>query len=83
MPLFCGPAIVGRTPWSARVPPDPLFAPPNQPHAIPERPARAPAADQGVRPTINAGHPIVGKAYNGAHDHIRQAESAASSREAR
>jgi hypothetical protein len=32
--------IVGRTPWSARVPLDPLFAQPNQPHTIPERLAR-------------------------------------------
>jgi hypothetical protein len=31
---------VGRTPWSARVPLDPLFAHPKQPHAIPERPPR-------------------------------------------
>jgi hypothetical protein len=33
---------VGRTPglatWSARVPPDPLFAQENQPQAFPERP---------------------------------------------
>jgi anhydro-N-acetylmuramic acid kinase len=34
-------AIVGRTPWSARVPPDPQAA----------RPTGASAADQGVRPT--------------------------------
>jgi hypothetical protein len=43
---------VGRTPWSARVPLDPLFAQLNQPHAIPERPTGGSAADQGVRPTI-------------------------------
>jgi len=35
---------VGQTPWSARVPLDPLFALQNQP----DRPARGPAADQGV-----------------------------------
>jgi VWFA-related protein len=44
--------IVGRTPWSAGVPLDPLFAPLNQPHARPERPTRASAADRGVRPTL-------------------------------
>jgi predicted AlkP superfamily phosphohydrolase/phosphomutase len=51
---------VGRTPWSARVPPDPLLAPPNQPRAAAEGPTRAAAegptrasaADQGVRPTL-------------------------------
>jgi peptidoglycan/xylan/chitin deacetylase (PgdA/CDA1 family) len=37
--------IVGRTPWSARVPLDPLFG-------VQHRPAGGPAADQGVRPTI-------------------------------
>ena len=42
---------VGRTPWSARVPLDPLFALPNQPRVIPERPTGWSAADQGVRPT--------------------------------
>jgi len=52
---------VGRTPWSARVPLDPLFAQPNQPDAIRERPTRASAADRGVRPTINAERPIIGK----------------------
>jgi hypothetical protein len=31
--------IVGRTPWSARAPLDPLFAEPDQPQPIPERPA--------------------------------------------
>src|SRR6266581_3354839 len=36
---------VGRTPWSARVPLDPLPLPKC------EWPARGPAADQGVRPT--------------------------------
>jgi hypothetical protein len=45
---------VGRTPWSARVPLDPLFAELNQPHAIPERPTGGPAADQGDSPTICA-----------------------------
>ena len=43
---------VGRTPWSARVPLDPLFAPPNQPHAISKEADRG-AADRGaaaVRP---------------------------------
>src|SRR6266567_1965517 len=53
--------IVGRTPWSARVPLDPLLAQPNQPEAIHERPTRASAADRGVRPTINAERPIMGK----------------------
>ena len=40
-------AIVGRTPWSARVPLDPLFAKPNQP-----RPTGPQAADQGASPTV-------------------------------
>src|SRR6266516_4049329 len=37
--------IVGRTPWSARVPLDPLFAQSNQPHAVPRgRRGRRPVA---------------------------------------
>jgi hypothetical protein len=47
-------AFVGRTPRSARVPLDPLLARLNQPRA--ERPTGASAADQGVRPTLNATH---------------------------
>jgi hypothetical protein len=47
-------AFVGRAPRSARVPPDPLLARLNQPRA--ERPTGASAADQGVRPTLNARH---------------------------
>ena len=43
--------LVGRTPWSARVPLDPLFARPNQ-LQIRERPTGGAAVDQGVRPTI-------------------------------
>src|SRR5580704_12186168 len=43
----------GRTPWSARVPLDPLFAELNQPHTIPERPSGS-AVDPGVCPTICA-----------------------------
>jgi hypothetical protein len=43
--------IVGRTPWSARVPLDPLFALHGQELPFPKKPARGPAADQGVRPT--------------------------------
>jgi hypothetical protein len=43
---------VGRTPRSARVPPDPLFTRPDEAHAIPERPTGASAADQGARPTV-------------------------------
>ena len=39
---------VGRTPWSALIPLDPLFSQPKQPHAIPERPAGGAAADQGL-----------------------------------
>jgi hypothetical protein len=50
---------VGRTPWSAQVPLDPLFAQPNRPDVIPERPTGGAAADQEVRPTINADGPIV------------------------
>src|SRR5580698_3684882 len=52
---------VGRTPWSARVPLDPLSAPPNQPHVTRERPTRASAADRGVRPTICAESTFLGK----------------------
>src|ERR1017187_10394606 len=37
---------VGRTPWSARVPLDPLLA-------VCREPTRASAADPGVRPTIS------------------------------
>jgi hypothetical protein len=51
-------AFVGRTPWSARVPLDPPFAQPNQRSAIPERPTGASAADQGVRPTLNAAQSV-------------------------
>ena len=44
--------MVGRTPWSARVPLDPLF--PNEINLdlAAGKLARGPAADQGVRPTI-------------------------------
>jgi len=45
---------VGQTPWSARVPLDPLFAP-REVLAARDKPARGPAADQGVRPTIYPG----------------------------
>jgi hypothetical protein len=43
---------VGQTPWSARVPPDPLAAQPHQPYPGTEKPTGASAADQGVRPTV-------------------------------
>jgi hypothetical protein len=43
---------VGRTPWSARGPLAPLYVPPSQSLLSSERPARGPAADQGVRPTL-------------------------------
>jgi hypothetical protein len=45
---------VGRTPWSARVPLDPLFDQRKQCDAIAERPTGGSAADQGVRPTVCA-----------------------------
>ena len=45
---------VGRTPWSARVPLDPLFARQNQLHASPEKPTRGSAADQGARTTFSS-----------------------------
>ena len=38
---------MGRTPWPARVPQDPLLA------SEPGKPTRASAADQGVRPTLD------------------------------
>jgi hypothetical protein len=47
-------ALVGRTPWSARVPLDPPFARPSRSHAL-AGPTRASAADQGVRPTSAVG----------------------------
>jgi predicted AlkP superfamily phosphohydrolase/phosphomutase len=43
---------VGRTPWSARAPLDPLLAPSMRPQWIAEGPTRASAADRGVRPTM-------------------------------
>lgn len=45
--------VVGQTPRSARVPLDPLLANISIARERQE-PARGPAADQGVRPTINA-----------------------------
>jgi hypothetical protein len=48
-------AFVGQTPWSARVPLDPLFARRVRLYDNRDRPTRAWAADQGVRPTIHAG----------------------------
>jgi hypothetical protein len=39
--------MVGRTPWSARVPLDPLFVSPFN------KPTGGSTADQGVRPTVN------------------------------
>jgi hypothetical protein len=56
-------AFVGRTPWSARVPPDPLLAPSSKPHAILERPTGASAADQGVRPTKTRRRTAAAAAY--------------------
>jgi hypothetical protein len=47
--------FVGQTPWSARVPQDPPVRSKNQRPAQPNRPARGPAADEGVRPTNHAG----------------------------
>ena len=47
---------MGRTPWSARVPLDPLFANEINFDLAACKPARGPAADQGVRPTIYADH---------------------------
>jgi hypothetical protein len=58
-------ALVGRTPWSARVPPDPLLTRRDQPQAIPEWPTRESAADQGVHPTVIA-------AQNAEARHIRR-----------
>src|SRR5216683_1180243 len=52
--------VVGRTPWSARVPLDPLLA--NRIRvARRARPTRASAADQGVRPTTGADCAVRGK----------------------
>jgi hypothetical protein len=45
--------MVGRTPWSARVPPDPLFGKEISLIQPRKRPTGASAADQGVCPTIN------------------------------
>jgi glycosyltransferase involved in cell wall biosynthesis len=45
--------LVGRTPWSARVPLDPLFARRNQQQGNLERPTGESAADQGGRPTFS------------------------------
>ena len=45
-----GDCTTRRTPWSARVPPDPLSPIESRFDAQP-RPTRASAADQGVRPT--------------------------------
>jgi len=42
---------VGQTPWSARVPLDPLFDRRVGSSDSNDRPTRASAADQGVRPT--------------------------------
>ena len=47
--------FVGRTPWSARVPLDPLFARRVRPVDNRDRPTRASAADRGGRPTTYAG----------------------------
>jgi hypothetical protein len=45
-----GLTFVGRIPWSARIPRDPLYAKrTNSP--VPNRPTGTSAADQGVRPT--------------------------------
>ena len=46
--------FVGRTPWSVRVPLAPPFARPSRSQAM-AGPARASAADQGVRPTSAVG----------------------------
>ena len=46
---------MGQTPWSARVPLDPLFLAKNPGPAKRKRATRGPAADEGVRPTNRAG----------------------------
>ena len=46
--------MVGRSPGSARVPLDPLF----EALLTTTRPARGPAADQGVGPTKAIYHPV-------------------------
>jgi hypothetical protein len=48
----CKPGKIGRTPWSARVPLDPSFANGSSLMEHTGKPARSPAADQGVRPTL-------------------------------
>jgi hypothetical protein len=48
--------LVGRTPWSARVPLDPPLAQPPQTRAASERPTGGSAANQGVRPTLARRH---------------------------
>ena len=73
--VFAGQTIPGKKwggPPSPRGPPwTRSFASQNQPHVIPERPARGPAADQGVRPTIYAERPIQGKLSGIAHECVR------------
>ena len=49
-------ATVGRTPWSARVPLDPLFVQPHQRHATHKRPTGGSAVDQrGSAPAPQTG----------------------------
>src|SRR5471030_1863181 len=66
-PRFANPAqIVGRTPWSARVPWT-RFSPTESASSAQGKPTRASAADQGVRPTINADCPILTKPRDIGH----------------
>jgi len=51
---------VGQTPWSARVPLDPLRANISISYAR-QKLAGGPAADQGVAQQFNAGCPVMGK----------------------
>jgi len=55
-------ALIGRTPWSARVPLDPFFANGSSFMRRAGKPAKGRAADQGVRPTLEkrAASPITG-----------------------
>jgi glycosyltransferase involved in cell wall biosynthesis len=55
--------LVGRTPWSARVPPDPLSAAPAQPQASAKNPTGESAADRAVRPAFQKHYPYTLERY--------------------
>ena len=75
-----GNRVVGRTPWSARVPLDPLFVQAKSAFRHVREADRASAADRGPPHKFPAGHRIVGKLSGIDHECVRHDADARPSR---